>query len=141
MKNIQYIFALAIFALLASCGDDHSHDESNAKQKAIEIHESCSEGAKVFRGKLAGVFSETQPTDTLFTQLVSLDLRLQEWSKTLVKLPGMECNHAAGEHHHHDHAAEAALEELSDEELLELQEAIRAKLDELISDFEVLTSK
>lgn len=127
--------------IFASCGDDSSQNKVDAKQQAIEIHESCSAGAKEFRGRLAGAFSETTPQDTLFTQLVALDLRLQEWSKTLVKLPGMECNHAPGEHHHHDHAAEAALEKLSDEELLELQKAIRAELDALVSDFDALTSK
>ena len=45
------------------------------------------------------------------------------------------CNHATGEEHVHDHAAEAALEKLSDAELLELQKAIREELDKLICDF------
>ena len=46
-----------------------------------------------------------------------------------------------GEHHHHDHAAEAKLEELSDDELLELQEAIQAELMIIINDFDVLVSQ
>ena len=69
-----------------------------------------------------------------------LDARYVVWSKTLVKLPGTACNHEEGEHHHHDHAAEAKLEELSDEELLELQEAIQAELMMIINDFDVLVS-
>ena len=44
-------------------------------------------------------------------------------------------------HHHHDHAAEAQLENLSDEELLELQEAIQAELMILINDLDALLSR
>ena len=58
-----------------------------------------------------------------------------------MKLPGTACNHEEGEHHHHDHAAEAQLENLSDEELLELQEAIQAELMLLINDLDVLLSR
>ena len=144
MKKLHYIFAVAAFSILASCGGDHSHENSTSQSdvqvKAIEIHEASSARAKEFRSNLASMFSETAPTDSIYQQLVGLDLKLQEWSKTLVKLPGMECNHAPGEHHHHDHAAEAALEKLSWEELLKLQEAISAELDALFAELELLSS-
>ena len=48
-----------------------------------------------------------------------------------VLLPGATCNHdhADGEHHHHH----TSLDDLSDEDHLELQKAIRAELDKLVA--------
>ena len=68
----------------------------------------------------------------LFIRLVDLDRRYVKWKKTC-EIARTECNHATGEEHVHDHAA--ALEKLSDAELLELQKAIREELDKLICDF------
>ena len=142
MKFINaFTFCTVLFAtVLTSCSDDqtHSHELSADKQAAIEIHEQCKVDAAQFRSELAGVFKVTAKDDSTFLHLIALDVRLQEWSKTLVKLPGWACNHAEGEEHVHDHVAEAALAELSDAELHELQKEIRAELATLICDLKKL---
>lgn len=135
MRLLNTIF-IAILALsLGSCSSGHSHDVSSEKAEAISIHDQCKVDSKEFHKKLANQFAHTPQTDSSFILLVDLDRRYVKWKKTLVKLPGTECNHAPGEEHVHDHAAEAALEKLSDAELLELQKAIREELDKLICDF------
>ena len=135
---------LAIFSF-SSCGDSSKSEsnndalgESNAKSMAISVHEESGRLAKEFHARLATEFVNTPTTDSSFIKLVSLDSRYVTWSKTMVKLPGTECNHEEGELHIHDHAAEEKLAELSDDDLLKLQNAIQEELKVLISDFEIL---
>lgn len=135
---------LTIF-FFSSCGDssesknnNDSLGENNAKSMAISVHEESGRLAKEFHVRLATEFAKTPPTDSSFIKLVSLDSRYVTWSKTMVKLPGTECNHEEGELHIHDHAAEEKLAELSDEDLLKLQNAIQEELKLLISDFDIL---
>ncbi|HIG57889.1 MAG TPA: hypothetical protein EYQ21_00605 [Flavobacteriales bacterium] len=135
---------LAIFSF-SSCGDssksENNNDalgESNAKSMAISVHEESGRLAKEFHVRLATEFANTPTTDSSFIKLVSLDSRYVTWSKTMVKLPGTECNHEEGELHIHDHAAEEKLAELSDDDLLKLQNAIQEELKVLISDFDIL---
>ena len=142
MKHINAFTLCAVLFATAftSCSENHSHSHevSADKQAAIGIHEQCKVDAAKFRSELAGVFKVTAQDDSTFLHLIALDVRLQEWSKTLVKLPGTACNHAEGEEHVHDHVAEAALAELSDAELHELQKEIRAELATLICDLKKL---
>jgi hypothetical protein len=135
---------LAIFSF-SSCGDssksENNNDalgESNAKSMAISVHDESGRLAKEFHVRLATEFVNTPTTDSSFIKLVSLDSRYVTWSKTMVKLPGTECNHEEGELHIHDHAAEEKLAELSDDDLLKLQNAIQEELKVLISDFDIL---
>jgi len=129
----------------SSCGDSSNSEnnsdvrsESNAKSMAISVHEESGILAKQFHVRLATEFQNTPITDSSFIKLVSLDSRYVTWSKTMVKLPGTECNHEDGELHIHDHAAEEKLAELSDDDLLKLQNAIQEELKLLISDFDIL---
>tara|TARA_B100000767_G_scaffold273795_1_gene304971 strand:+ start:4545 stop:4985 length:441 start_codon:yes stop_codon:yes gene_type:complete len=144
MKAFITTFTISIsilsFLFLGSCSEQQPSEPSVARVNAIAIHDDSGRLAKEFHVRLASQFAVTENTDSLFNKLAELDARYVVWSKTLVKLPGTACNHEEGEHHHHDHAAEAKLEELSDEELLELQEAIQAELMMIINDFDVLVS-
>ena len=133
------------FFFFSSCGDSSESKtnndalgENNAKSMAISVHEESGRLAKEFHVRLAREFVNTPTTDSSFIKLVSLDSRYVTWSKTMVKLPGTECNHEEGELHIHDHAAEEKLAELSDEDLLKLQNAIQEELKLLISDFDIL---
>jgi hypothetical protein len=133
------------FFFFSSCGDSseskNNNDalgENNAKSMAISVHEESGRLAKEFHVRLATEFVNTPTTDSSFIKLASLDARYVTWSKTMVKLPGTECNHEEGELHIHDHAAEEKLAELSDEDLLKLQNAIQEELKLLISDFDIL---
>ena len=145
MKKLQYIFAVAALALFAACGGDHNQEqsmsESEAQKQAIEIHEAASARAKEFRSDLAAAFKAAQDEGNISQELLGLDTRLQAWSKLLVKLPGMECNHAPGEHHHHDHAAEARLAEMKWVEILKIQESVSAELDSIVADLEALNAE
>ncbi|MGY8917219.1 MAG: hypothetical protein ACKVJ6_03000 [Flavobacteriales bacterium] len=133
---------VAIFSF-TSCGDstheDHGHDiQTETNLSAITVHEESIKLAKEFHARLAGEFAQTPTTDSTFIKLVSLDARYVIWNKSMVKLPGMACNHEEGEHHVHDHAAEDKLAQLSAEDLLTLQEAIQDELKSLILDLDSL---
>ncbi len=62
---------------------------------------------------------------------------LKTWEESVVGVPGHEHHHHDhdGHHHHsHDHAKEAILEDMSDKEILELQEALKFRLDEVATE-------
>jgi len=141
ISTLTLSISILCFFLLSSCNEEHPSEPSDARVNAIAMHDGSGRLAKEFHVRLANQFAVTEITDSSFIKLVDLDARYVVWSKTLVKLPGTACNHEEGEHHHHDHAAEAQLENLSDEELLELQEAIQAELMILINDLDVLLSR
>ena len=138
ITTLTLSISVLCFVLLSSCSEEHSNEPSEARVNAIALHDDSGRLAKEFHVKLANQFAVTEITDSSFMKLAELDARYVIWRKTLVKLPGTACNHEEGEHHHHDHAAEAQLENLSDEELLELQEAIQAELMLLINDLDLL---
>ena len=139
--NIKHTLSIiaAVFALaFSSCSNDHSHEVSSEKAEAIAIHEQCKKDSKEFRKNLVNQFAHTSQSDSSFIYLAELDARYVIWKKSLVKLPGTECNHAEGEEHVHDHEAEALLAKLSDAELLETQKAIRKELEKMICDLNTL---
>ena len=138
------IILASVFTSCSESCDAPNHDETSEiseTSQAIAIHNASSERANEFRKSLVHQFQITENTDSNFIKLVALDSRYKEWKKTMVKLPGTECNHAPGEEHHHDHEAEALLEGLSEAELITLQEAISSSLDEIIADFDKLVSE
>ena len=100
-------------------------------------------------------------------QLDRIDVRFHDWSETVVEIPGQACTHDhghsghdhghahdhdghdhadhdhadhdhSGHDHAHDHGAQLP-EGLSDEEILEIQQALKAELDSLKADFDRLT--
>ena len=93
-------------------------------------------------------------------QLDRIDVRFHDWSETVVEIPGQACNHDHGhEGHDHDHDHEghdhgdhaghdhdhshdhgATLPDgLSDNEILEIQQALMSALDSLRADFDRVT--
>ena len=96
-------------------------------------------------------------------QLDRIDVRFHDWSETVVEIPGQACTHDHGheghdhghaghdhgDHADHDHAGHdhdhshdhgASLPEgLSDEEILEIQEALKSALDSLKAEFDRVT--
>ena len=95
-------------------------------------------------------------------QLDRIDVRFHDWSETVVEIPGQACNHDHGHERHdhghdhdhgdhadHDHAGHdhdhshdhgATLPEgLSDEEILEIQQALKSALDSLKAEFDRVT--
>jgi hypothetical protein len=156
MKKFLLLPTLSLAVILvlsiSACGDG-SHDShdghsdedvtemSDDRLAAINIHDDTKRLGKEFHVKLANQFAITELTDSSFIHLADLDAQYVQWSKTLVKIPGTACDHAEGEEHIHDHAAEARLEKLSDAELLELQEAIQDELMNLMNTLDEIIAK
>lgn len=86
-------------------------------------------------------------------KLDRIDVRFHDWSETVVEIPGQACNHdhdhSGHDHghshdhdghdhaHDHDHDHGAQLPEgLSDEEILEIQQALKAELEKLKAEFD-----
>jgi outer membrane murein-binding lipoprotein Lpp len=77
------------------------------------------------------------------SQLGELDVRFHDWEATVAPLPGAVCNHdhdhdhahdhAGHDHDHdhahdHDHGSSASMEGMSDQAILEIQQALMAEL-------------
>ena len=104
MKISTSVLAVFLtFFFFSSCGNSSESKtnndalgENNAKSMAISVHEESGRLAKEFHVRLAKEFVNTPTTDSSFIKLVSLDSRYVTWSKSMVKLPGTECNHEEG---------------------------------------------
>ena len=117
-------------------------------QEAQKIHEQLDRLAAELHDELqltmgdaeARIASSLEKGDSLFalqlarveSELDVLDLRFHDWESTVVPLPGATCDqtttttHDHG--HDHDHGAGATLEGMSDEAILEIQQALMAEL-------------
>ena len=73
------------------------------------------------------------------SQLGELDVRFHDWEATVAPLPGEACDHdhdhahdhAGHDHDHahdHDHGSSASMEGMSDQAILEIQQALMAEL-------------
>lgn len=96
-------------------------------------------------------------------QLDRIDVRFHDWSETVAEIPGQACNHDhghsghdhghdhdghdhadheghdhSGHDHDHDHGAQLP-EGLSDQEILEIQVALKDALDSLKAEFDRIT--
>ena len=78
-------------------------------------------------------------------KLDRIHVRFHDWSETVVEIPGQACTHDHdhdhdghdhdGHDHSHDHGAQLP-DGLSDEEVLEIQQALLAAIDSLKADFD-----
>lgn len=128
--------------LLSAC---HTHEDSATMKEARAVNEETTLVARSFeqRSDMVREDLETRmgmeetPEEVkekmaaVLSQLDELEAQYQAWMSDQVLLPGATCNHdhADGEHHHHH----TSLDDLSDEDHLELQKAIRAELDKLVA--------
>lgn len=128
-------------ALWVGCGES---TPSASIQKAQEIHEQLDRLAAELHDELqltmgdaeARITSSLEEGDSLLalqlarveSQLDALDLRFHDWESTVVLLPGATCDHDHDHDHGHDHGAGATLEGMSDESILEIQQALMAEL-------------
>jgi len=156
----QSILGLCAVALLASC---RGPQESASIKEAKAVHEQMTR----ISGELHdAIFDAMAPLeeqidsamvagDTLMAaQLAKLEgkldrihVRFHDWSATVTEIPGQACNHDHshdhdghdhGHDHSHDHGATLP-DGLSDEEILEIQQALLAALDSLRADFDRAT--
>jgi ABC-type nickel/cobalt efflux system permease component RcnA len=95
----------------------------------VQIEANLAAGDSIFAMRLARVES----------QLGELDVRFHDWESTVVPLPGATCDHDhAHDHDHdhdhdhaHDHGSGVSLEGMSDEAILEIQQALMAELTQI----------
>ena len=138
-------------AIWVGCGESAP---SASIQEAQKIHEQLDRVAAEFHDELqltigdteARIASSLEEGDSLLalqlaraeSQLDALDLRFHDWESTVAPLPGATCDHDhdhahahdhAHDHDHgHDHGTGASLEGMSDEAILEIQQALMAEL-------------
>ena len=128
--------------LLSAC---HTHEDSATMKEARAVNEETTLVARSFEQRsdmvredlVTRMAMEETPEEVkekmaaVLSQLDELEAQYQAWMSDQVLLPGATCNHdhADGEHHHHH----TSLDDLSDEDHLELQKAIRAELDKLVA--------
>ena len=121
-----------------------------------ELHEAIFEAMGPLEGQID---SAMMAGDTLLAgelaklegKLDRIHVRFHDWSETVVEIPGQACTHDHshddgdhdghdhGDHDGHDHSHNhgATLPEgLSDEEVLEIQQALLAAIDSLKADFD-----
>lgn len=131
--------AVALFGL-ASC---HSHEDSATMKEARTLNAETEQLGQQFHQRLGMIQEDLEAQlngdpgalGPLFERALGsvndLDAQYEAWLSNQILLPGQSCNHdhADGEHHHHH----ASMDELSDAEHLELQQAIRAELDSMVA--------
>lgn len=154
--------------LLAACGgpqESASMKEAKAIHEQLtrlsgELHDALMEAMAPLEDQID---SAMMVGDTLLAaelaklegQLDRIDVRFHDWSETVVEIPGQACthdhghDHDHGDHADHDHAGHdhdhshdhgATLPEgLSDEEILEIQQALKSALDSLKAEFDRVT--
>ena len=142
MKKVVQIGVCMLALLLSAC---HTHEDSATMKEARAVNEETTLVARSFEQRSDMVREDLETRmgmeDTpeeikekmaaVLSQLDELEAQYQAWMSDQVLLPGATCNHdhADGEHHHHH----TSLDDLSDEDHLELQKAIRAELDKLVA--------
>ena len=142
MNRLVTLGACMMALLLSAC---HTHEDSATMKEARAVNEETTLVARSFEQRsdmvredlVTRMAMEETPEEVkekmaaVLSQLDELEAQYQAWMSDQVLLPGATCNHdhAEGEHHHHH----ASLDDLSDENHLELQKAIRAELDKLVA--------
>lgn len=137
--------ALALSALALGTGC-HNHEDSPTLKEARALNAETETLAREFGNRLDLVNEElqtllaaTESPDSLdamrlrkrLGEVEALAAAYQAWGANQVLLPGATCNHDHGDGHAHNHGT--SLDELSDADHLELQRAIRAELEGLMS--------
>jgi hypothetical protein len=139
-----WFFGVILLVGVLAC---HNHDDSPEIKQAKAVHE----GMILLHAQLDSIIdlktvacnqlmaSAESQNDSLrldqlqgmYTGLVSLHDQLAQWKEGLVEVPGHDHTHADGEHHHHDRESEAVMKDLSDAEVLEIQQQLEANLKEI----------
>lgn len=145
---------VGVMALVAGCGGG-APAESEAFKQAVAVHEGVVAQSdslhEVIAGRLGMVrdslaYAQTvadsagiERWTTLEAQLNTVDLQFHDWAQTVVEVPGHvhdhgdgdHAGHDHGDHAGHDHGGAAGLEGMGDEEVLKIQQALKAQLDEI----------
>jgi hypothetical protein len=166
MNSTKLWALMPMIVLLAACGgpqESASIKEAKAVHEQLtrigsELHDALMVAMAPLEDNID---SAMMAGDTLLAaelaklegQLDRIDVRFHDWSETVVEIPGQACTHDhdhsghdhadhnhddhdhSGHDHNHDHGAQLP-EGLSDEEILEIQQALKMALDSLKADFD-----
>ena len=165
MNTRLFGVALLASTMLMACGgpqESASMKEAKDVHEQLtrisgELHDAIFEAMAPLEGQID---SAMMAGDTLLAaelaklegQLDRIHVRFHDWSETVVEIPGQACTHDHshddeghdhghdhGDHdghdHSHDHGAQLP-DGLSDEEILEIQQALLAAIDSLKADFD-----
>ena len=161
MKSFLLAAAAAVLMLAAGCGEEQSatlkeaisvHDE--VVRLSNELHESLVAELGEKADEIQAAFAEgdtalAQQLQRLEAELSALDLRFHEVSEAVVEVPGHahDCghDHEHGHDHDHDHDHDHAhdhsassLEGLSDEAILEIQQALKESMEAIRDELKAL---
>ncbi len=165
MKSFLLAAAVAVLMLAAGCGEEQSatlkeaisvHDE--VVRLSNELHESLVAELGTKADEIQAAFAEgdtalAQQLQRLEAELSALDLRFHEVSEAVVEVPGHahDCghdhehghghDHEHGHDHDHDHSHDhgaASLEGLSDEAILEIQQALKESMEAIRAELRAL---
>ena len=159
MKSFTLAAAAAVIMLAAGCGEEQSatlkeaisvHDE--VVRLSNELHESlvAELGAKsdeIQAAFAAGDTALARQLQRLEAELSALDMRFHEVSESVIEVPGHDHDHDHGHDHGHDHDHDhdhshghsaPSLEGLSDEDVLEIQQALKESMEAIRAELKAL---
>lgn len=158
MKRNSAILSI-LFIALFGCGQP---EESESLKQARKVHEQLNRLSGEFHDALQMTLSEIEgeieesmsrgdsslavQLARVESQLGELDVRFHDWDATVVGIPGDACDHDHGDHDHeghdhdHDHGNEASLEGMSDDDILNIQEALLQEIIGIQSQFDSIVS-
>jgi len=169
MKSFLPLAVLAV--LLAGCGEEQSatlkqaiavHDE--VVRLSSELHESLvvelgETTASIEAAWAAGDTALAQQLQQLEAQLSAIDLRFHDFSETVVEVPGHVHDHGDhdhghgghdhdhghghghGDHDHDHHHGGPSLEGMSDEAILEIQQALKTEIEAIRAELQAIASE
>lgn len=164
MKSFLPLAALAF--LLAGCGEEQSatlkqaiavHDE--VVRLSSELHASLvvelgQTTEEIEAAWAAGDTALAQQLQQLEARLSAIDLRFHDFSETVVEVPGHvhdhgDHDHGAHDHDHgdHDHGGHdhhhggPSLEGMSDEAILEIQQALKTEIEAIRAELQAIATE
>lgn len=162
MKSFLPLAALAV--LLAGCGEEQSatlkqaiavHDE--VVRLSSELHESLvvelgQTTESIEAAWAAGDTALALQLQQLEAQLSAIDLRFHDFSETVVEVPGHvhdhgdhghghDHDHGDHDHDHDHHHGGPSLEGMSDEAILEIQQALKSEIEAIRAELQAVASE
>jgi len=130
--------------VIASC-DNSGREQNRTIKEAAAIHEEIlvrydslfealsSENERINDALKTGISNPKRKSayESMKRSIEKSFRLLASWEESLVSVPGVEHHHHDGHHHHHDHSKDNIVASMSDKEILELQLALKTRLDEV----------
>ncbi len=144
---MRFIMILSLgLMVLTSCGDSGRGQNRTIKQAAAiheeiltrhdSIYSALEREKKRINEQLSSGTLNTDKKSAYESMIRSIDKSfriLGTWEESVVGVPGFEHAHEEHGHHSHDHLKEEIAKGMSDKEILELQQALQGRLEEVSS--------